>query len=278
LSDALIRWGPGVLGLAVVGIAFMVARPGRYIDPTAGLFVLLGVATFAVLYAVQLPSARPAPYYLYWDRYLFSEVFPLVVVVIAIALHGLAETIAENARPDRRPRIVASVALGASLLAMIPAVPETRRVTRYTLFGDSYGVLAHIDRSTRINGVRAYIVYSGLKAMPENWFPPETYRAFALPLVESFGRHVVGVAMDPHHTDPLYDPAGARAVLTQKHQRHGFLLDARDPGSSPFPDDAHTRYVGTIDYRAPIIARLLDRRHERYHVASFVFDLYELSN
>ena len=50
----------------------------------------------------------------------------------------------------------------------------------------------------------------------------------------------------------------------------------RDPGDKPFPNDAHSTYVGTIDYRMPVIARSVNRSQERYHVIPVTFDVYTL--
>jgi hypothetical protein len=277
LNDSLVRWGPAVLGLALAGIVLMIARPGRYIDSMTGLVVVLGIATFSVLYAHRVPHARPAAFYLYWDRYLFSEVLPLVIVVVAIALHALGDLIAQKDAPSVRNRVIAAVALVAVVLAMVPEAIETHRVTRYTLFGDSYGVMARLNRATSAPGRPPVIVYSGLRTLPPYWFPNETYRVFALPLQQTFGRGVIGVLFDPHHTDKSYDPVTARALLRKKRISSGYLVDVRDPGDTPFPDDAHTHYVGAIDYRMPVIARSLHRSQERWHVIMVKLDVYALT-
>jgi hypothetical protein len=246
-------------------------------DATTGLVVVHGIGTYSVLYAHRVPHALAAPYYLYWDRYLFSEVLPLVILVVAVALHALIEMVERRDPAWSRNRAVAAVVLVLVVLALIPDAIETHRITRYTLFGDSYGVLAHLDRATRYPGATPVIVYSGLRTLPPYWFPNETYRVFALPLVQTFGRSVFGTAMDPHHTDPNFDPVTARALLATTHLSRGYLVDVRDPGDRPFPNDAHTRYVATIDYRMPIIARSVDRSQERYHVIPVTLDVYALT-
>ena len=56
-------------------------------------------------------------------------------------------------------------------------------------------------------------------------------------------------------------------MLARKHHlSEGFLVAHREPGASPYPDDAKTRHVATIDYRAPLIARHVERSQEHFEV------------
>jgi hypothetical protein len=272
LVDALARWGPAALLLVGAGMVLVVARPTRYLDGTTTVFVLLGIVVYAILYAARIPTPRTAPYYLYWDRYLFSEVLPLALVLLAIGLHAIAELYSVRIR---------TIAIAFAVLIVLllgPALTATRKIERYTFFGNAYGTFARLDKLTLANGVAWPVVYSGLQTMPPGWFSPETYRAFAMPLSQTFHRRLIGVTFDPYHKDPLYDPISARTALAQKHFNRGFLVALRASGAEPFPDDAHTRFVGMVDYRVPVIARQLDSAHEHYRVVPFEFDVYALTD
>jgi hypothetical protein len=273
LADALARWGPLVFLLSVAGLVLLIVRPTRYLDGGTTLFVVLGVVTYTILFASRLPNARAAPFFLYWDRYLFSEVFPLAVVLVLIGLRALTEWLV--ALQPRRARAIAVAAIVGTVL-LVPDLIETRKATRATLFGDAYGAIKRLDAITRDHGRPVAIVYSGLATMPPYWPAFDTQRAFALPLQQTFGRSVIGVTYKPPALDLEYDPVSARTVLGQHNLRSGYLVVARGPNSQRFPDDAHTQYVGTVNYTAPVLRREIDRSREKFRNVHFMFDIYAL--
>src|SRR5262249_6879211 len=97
LVDALQRWGVVLVVPAIAGIVLLAWKPERYLDHLSALFVVALVATFTVLFAHRLPTARSAPYYLYWDRYLFSEVLPLALIFVAIGFDGVLDLLTARA-------------------------------------------------------------------------------------------------------------------------------------------------------------------------------------
>jgi hypothetical protein len=275
LRDALGRWGLALVAIIAGGIVLICVRPTRYLDGALGLFVLLGVGGYAVLFAHRIPAPYDVPYYLYLDRYLFSEVLPLALVLAAIALHALIDGVSQVDVRSRVARIAVIVVVVA--VALGPATAETLKITRYTLFGNSYGSLQGIDRLARSRGTKP-IVYSGASAMPSNWPGVNTYRAFAVPLAETFGRRVVGLTtFGARRGDPLYNPESARRALKRAGYDDGYLVSLRAPGNPPFPSDADTTYLGTIAYTVPIIGRSVDRSKEKFRDVALQFDVYALS-
>jgi hypothetical protein len=275
LGDGLARWGPVVLALAAGGIALLVMRPGRYLDGPTTLLLLLGIASYCILFATRYPHPRNAPYYLYTDRYLFSEVLPLALLVVAIAVDALFGLFARADRPVGRVAIATVFVLIA--VALVPELAETHRVTSHQLFGDAYGTLDRVDRMTRTQGLQP-IIFSGLATMPDNWFVPETYRAFAVPLDQTFRRRILGVPFEPGHRDPQFDPEGALAVLHKAGRQKGYLVALRGPGAVRFPDDDHTTYLGTIEYRVPVLRRRIDRAQERFRTVPLQLDVYAVAD
>jgi 4-amino-4-deoxy-L-arabinose transferase-like glycosyltransferase len=274
LGDALLRWGPLVLLLSLGGLVLVLMRPTRYLDAGTTLFIVLGIVTYSTLFASRHKAPMSAPYYLYWDRYLFSEVFPLAIVLALIGLRALSEWLVVR-EPRRTLAIAVAAMLGGVLL--VPDVVETRKATRATLFGDAYGTLAKLDAMTRTDGHKPAIVYSGLATMPPNWTAFDTSRAFALPLFQTFRRNIVGSTFKPPALDYVYDPIGARNTLAAHHLPSGYLVAVRAPDAQPFPNDAHTQYVGTVDYTAPVIARAVNRSDEEFRDARFKFDVYAIT-
>jgi hypothetical protein len=279
VNDALARWGPVLLLLAAAGIGLVVLRPGRYFDEASGLFVVLVVATYTLVFAGRLREARGAIYYLYWDRYLFSEVLPLALLLAAIALHALIGwcVAATAARPALR--VAAAVGLVVlSALAIFPAALQTRDsgITRQALYGDAYDALSRLNRLSRADGPGP-VVYSGSRPAPPEWFFPNTKAAFAQPLHESFNRILVGTgSFGTEFLDKERDPWSARAMLEAAGHRKGYLVSLRTDDTPRYPDDAKTRYVGSVDYEVPVLRRSLDRWSERFSTIDLHFDVYAL--
>jgi hypothetical protein len=274
LVDGLTRWGVVLVVPALAGIGIVVWRPARYVDHVSALLVVLLLATFTVLFAHRLPTGRSAPYYLYWDRYLFSEVLPLALLFVAIGLDGVLDLLAAR---TARVRIAGGVAVAALVIATIPFARESLRVTRYTLFGDSYDALARLNTLTKSAGPGT-IVYSGTPSTGADWFFPSTSRMFALPLQESFHRSVAGQSYNARVAEHVYDPDAARAELAKRDLRRGYLVAWRRPEDAPYPDSATTRYLGTIDDRFALLRRSTNRSEEKFQFVEPLLDVYALSS
>ena len=275
LREGLGRWGVVVLVLAAAGLVLVVWRPDRYVDGPTGVLIVLGIATYMVLFAERVPNALPHPYYLYLDRYLYSEVLPLALILVAIGLHAAIDAVLEAREHVIAVRVAAGIGLALLVVGLLPAASETWRITRHSLFGDAYGALDRVS-NLALPDRDAPIVYSGIKPTPPNWIYGNTYRAFALPLRETFNRNMIG-AFASHGDDPRRDPAQARAELAEAGYSSGYLVAIRAPRASPYGNDAHTRYMGTVNYTIPVLMRRLNRSEERFHEIPVDFDVYAIS-
>jgi len=207
-------------------------------------------------------------------------VLPFALVLVAIALHELIGVCVDTQHRRTALRVVAVVGLIALVaFAIIPSALHTRDsdITRQALYGDAYGKLSSLDRLARIDGDRP-IVYSGARPVPRGWFFPSTNAAFARPLEESFGRIIIGTkAFGPAYPDPVFDPGSARAALADAGYDAGYLMTLRRQSATRFPDDAHTRYLGSVSYTVPILRRSLDRWSERFSSVRLRFEVYALT-
>ncbi len=276
LVDALARWGPALVLLSAAGLGVVVFRPDRYLDGAAGLFVVLSVAAYTLLFAFRLRHAWGAIYFLYWDRYLYSEVLPLALLLVAITLHALFGVCADAPNPTLR----AVTAVGLVVLmgfAVLPPALHTRDsgIAKEGLYGDAYGTLRELDRLTRVDGVGP-IIYSGVRPKPPGWFFPNTKSAYARPLLASFGRVIVATRFRVNTQDRVFTPRSALMALAGKGYAKGYLIQVRPPFVSRYHDDAHTRYVGSVDHAVPILRRSLDRWSERFSTVDVHFDVYAL--
>ncbi len=97
----------------------------------------------------------------------------------------------------------------------------------------------HVERSA------GAIVYSAPADPPTAWIFPNTYRAFALPLVQTFRRVVVGLPRGAVDPDEPRDPDAARALLRRAGFDHGYLVSRPGAGHAAAADrlpDAARRY------------------------------------
>jgi hypothetical protein len=276
LVDAMARWGPVLVGLTVLGLAALVARPGRTVDGVNGWLLVLVVCSYSLLFAARVPMSKPSAYYLYYDRYLFSEVLPAALLVAAVGVHTIIATYRSVVRARVAVRIAIVALAVVAALAFVPDLAETHRVTKYPLLGDSYQTIDRLDALTRVAGIGA-VVYSSPVKKPTGWFFPNTYRAFALPLVQTFRRVVVGLPKGAFDPDEPRDPDAARALLRRSGFDHGYLVSRHEPGTPRPTTDSRTRLVGTVDYVSPILRRSADRSPSSFELVPMQFDVYVLS-
>jgi hypothetical protein len=276
LIDALARWGPVTVVLMVVGLAAVIAKPGRFVDGVDGWLLLLIVCTYSMLFAGRVKVPMSASFYLYWDRYLFSEVMPAAIILVAIGLHLGVHTFVAATRARVATRVAIAGAAVVAAIAFLPTLRETHRITRFSLFGNAYQTIDRLDTLT--GGDRNVpVVYSGLPSPPPGWLFQNTYRAFELPLGLSFDRHVVGMPSDPFGKDVVVDADAARAKLRKAGLDHGYLIALRTPGTDRPPDDARTHYVGTVEYVSPLLGRTKARTPAQWRLVPFQFDVYSVS-
>jgi hypothetical protein len=273
LVDALQRWNLVIVAFATGGVAVLVVRAGRAIDGIVALALLSSVGAYVALYADRLPEARDAPYYLYWDRYLFSEVMPVALALAAISATALFMWLSSAGEQPARAYVVAAI---VGSVIVVPLGDETLRVTRHQLYGRAYATLDALDAATRSEG-RGAIVYSGTAVMPPGWYFNGTARSFGLPLRETFDRTVLGQAFQPSKPDKIYDTEQARTLLGETGRDGGYLISYRTPGTEAPPDDSYSRRVATIEYRYAVLPRRVDRTEETFTFGTVQLDVYVVS-
>jgi hypothetical protein len=205
IADALGRYDVVVEVLAVVGLGAALWRFRGSLDDAQRIGVVLVVlvcGAFAVLYAERLPLPRYAPYHLYWDRYLFSELFPLMVLATMWAVALLVK------------RVPAPV-LGAGVVALGVWLHSQAGLTREDVFmDDAYGQLQAIAEAIPEEGF--YFVGILPQDVPGVLCHPNTHRIVASPLATTFNRPLLNGGLAPYAPDPqpgdVEVPDGATVV------------------------------------------------------------------
>ena len=107
---------------------------------------LVTALTMATFQASRMRKSMTidAPWFLYWDRYFFSESFPMLLLAGAMAAGVVVAAARRAPRPWTLPAVVTG---GVALLAVgsLAMVAPTRHATREAMFADAYDELAAID-------------------------------------------------------------------------------------------------------------------------------------
>jgi hypothetical protein len=274
LKNSGLRWGAVLLVLVAIGAIGVVGRPGRYLDAASGFLLVLLIGVFAVLFARRMAQPLVHAYYLYYDRYLVSEALTAALPLAAIGIQISVD--ACTRAPARVARVAVATVVVIIVLGLIPQMRETRRVTEHRLFADSYDALAQLDRLTLTNGPGA-VVYSGSEDVQPDWFYPNTYQAFALPLRQTFDRTVYGIPLSAIATDRVYTPSRARELLRERDATSGYLVQLRGPDGERLPDDDRTEFLGTVSYTIPWLAMFPIGRPAPWTFAHMDLDVYALN-
>jgi hypothetical protein len=121
------------------------------------------------------------------------------------------------------------------------------------------------------------VIYSGSKRRPYRWFYANTYRAFALPLEQSFDREVFGIPPHGLGRDAVYDPKEARLAIEHHKSALGYLVVLEMPGRARFHNGEHTRFIGTVHYACPTLGQTKSGSATPWTFAELKFDVYTIS-
>ena len=189
----LLRMGMWMVVLTVV--ALVLVWRGREIGPRVAV-VLLAVATVLLLIAFQthrLGSDRPHAFFLYWDRYLVSEVLPALVILAGIGATMLLPVVQRawaRRRPDeaapRLPRAFPALATAiAVVLTAVPSIPILTLETQNTYMAGADTFTAKLMSFTKRSDT---LLWAGTStANAPGFFFPNEWMAFAVPMTRSFG-------------------------------------------------------------------------------------------
>ncbi|QZN84773.1 hypothetical protein [Cellulomonas sp. C5510] len=252
------------LWLVVGGVVGTVAS--RWLPEGSARPVLLAQAVVVVLYLVlqdaRLGRPREHAFYLYWDRYLFSEVYPGLVVLAAVALHQLLAVLGAGLRAARVPAggreaATAVVALGSAGAIVAAALPQLDPADDREFLGGAFDLTQRLADVAETQGDDPVLWSSAGGDAIEDYFFPNTWTALARPLEYTFGLEVVNL---DRSTDFAPDEqvgrndiriaascAGTEAVTVFDVLRGGAPLDARLVDSGLVLEPLATE-TGTITY------------------------------
>ena len=290
LVDALPRYGWLFLAVVAVGAFALVATVARPAEEAgrvvAGVLAVVVGGAFVLLFARRLPEAHDAPYHLYWDRYLFSEVFPAMAVA---ALWGAAAVVAGVRRLARGRPATALVAMAGVAVLVGAGTQVGQRLAlqrQEVLFDGAYRQLQDLDELAGPDDLP--VVYSGLDPaeLPDGWLHTNTFRVFALPLQQSFGRQVLNIGgVEPFAADPRPTEAEVAELMRRRGVDEAVLVMASPPppagGGVSLVSRSRAglehRWLGALSVQIPLLPRRLDPADETWRQLTMDLDVWRVT-
>jgi hypothetical protein len=234
-------------GIAVIAVIGRSKLPHWVILFT--LFIGSIAALFLAIQSYRLKIARGHAFFLYWDRYLFSELIPLFYVLFGLLLAvawlvwGSALVTRFAAAESRRTRAVPAVVAAVALaLVVVPTVPQVHLATSDTYMAGAWSFEQELI--AEIPTTSTPVLWSATtERQVDGWFFPNTWMAFAKPLERSYGYDVLGIhgrgsdfapdlVLDDASLAAVAVCAKAPEIVVFETQSGGTPLDARvtEPG------------------------------------------------
>jgi hypothetical protein len=171
-----------LLTLAVIG------RRKRVLDDVPVVFLL--VATSLMLIAFHTPrlgNDRIHAFFIYWDRYLYSEVIPALAVVAGVGLTAAVGWVAARwPAPERLARVIPVSATILALAAVtVPHAPAIARISEDSYMAGAYPFTLRL--ASAVDPAAETLWGATSPDAAPGFFFPNTWMAFAVPLERTFG-------------------------------------------------------------------------------------------
>lgn len=192
------------LTIALVLLVAIVGR-ARLPAPVVAFVLFLGTAAafFLALQSYRLRTQDGHAFFMYWDRYLFSEFIPIAFIVFGLALtvawtlwgERVVARLLASVHPFRRAvPVVAVVVLAVAVV--VPTVPQLVLVEKDTFLAGAYQL--DVALGSLIPSTKTPVLWSASRgftvpATVPGFVFPNTWMAFAKPLDHSFGYDVTSV-------------------------------------------------------------------------------------
>lgn len=215
-----ILWRSGIwIALVPLLGLFAISRRRTLSDDVPVVFLLIATAlVLMVFHSSRLGNDRIHAFFIYWDRYLYSEVIPALVVVAAI---GVSATVARarslSALTDRR--VIPSLVVALAIVAVsAPHAVALTRMSQDTYMAGAYDFT--LSLASRVDSDEK-VLWGATSAEPAaDFFFPNTWMAFAVPLERTFGFEFGNVeqGIDDFAPDEVVSDATLDAALTDANE------------------------------------------------------------
>ncbi len=231
--DILLRMGPW-LGLGVV-VALVLAS-GPRVPRRVAMLTLIAGSTVVLFYALHTTRTHLAhSFYIYWDRYVVSEILPAALVLSALAVELIRRALLArpSAAPLRTPRVLAPLAVVVMAGLVLPQVPALALVARDTFFAGAYRFQMALE--SHVDDPATPIVWAATddRQVP-GFFFPNTFMAFARPMIYTSGLEVVRVSerATDFSPDEVLDATAVAEALGCSTTGEVLVYELRNGGAS----------------------------------------------
>lgn len=274
----------GRLGVWLCAAGVLGAAGARWLpDEAARPVLLVGVATvllYLVLQDARLGEPREHAFYLYWDRYLVSEVLPCLVLLGAVALHQGSRAAAAGLRRVRvdglpAPAVAAPVAAAAAVAVVAWSAPGLRHANGDAFLRGARALAEDLAEVALAEGAPVVWAAAGDDEIADYFFP-NTWMAFAVPLAVTSGLDVVDLDVGDFEPDAPAGEGRLRRAATCADGDDLTVLEVRrgGPGLGERLDgsDVALLHLGTVRGSW----RVLPQRHEpdRWRTVEFEVDAW----
>lgn len=275
LADAGGRFGVLLLLLAMVGLFLGGGWPAS--DGTRIVIALSSilVAVFSLLFTIRIGSPRGHAFFLYWDRYLFSEAFPSVVVLAGVGLSRLLGLARLSIGRIGLAGGLSVLTIGIAAIGVGPALT----IREQPMFVNSYQEVSSLNTLALSEG-EGPILFSGYLQQPDGWIFPNSYRAIATPLVFSFSRSVPNIiGLDPFESDPIVSMRDAYEFLDASGLDQVYLIRAVGPGSGSTAESEEGDWavVGEVAVPIEVVPQVPGVLHPEMHLVHMAFEVVLVS-
>ncbi len=221
---------------------------------SAHFVTLLFWVAAVVLFARRVPTDRGHAFFLYLDRYLFSEGFPPAAAMAGMAVSGIWAKLSEWATSARFRRSSAAVLSAASALLLLPLTMTTWRVVDEQFLGGADGLLEDIDNAAV---ERSTPIIYGATSLPPEWIFPNTFRAIALPLQQLHGREILNMPANPFAGDPTVTGDGVARLMAERDLDEVYVLVFFDESAPPtlYSEGLSMEEIGVAEATIPVISK-----------------------
>ena len=215
-------WIPAAAIIALV----VVARRREVKDDTPLVFLLVATSLMLIAFhSFRVGNDRVHAFFVYWDRYLYSEVIPALVVVGGIGISALVAWASSRITlPSTRALVLAPVGITALVVGIVvaPHTPAIARISSDTYMAGAYDFTARLATSVKLSEKTLWGATSP-DAAP-GFFFPNTWMAFGVPLQRSFGFDMSNVSQgdDNFSPDDVITDAQLDSALGDAHSVYVF--------------------------------------------------------
>ena len=193
-------WIPAAATLALV----VVYRRREVRDDTPVVFLLVATSLMLIAFhSFRVGNDRIHAFFVYWDRYLYSEVIPALVVVGGIGISALvAWATTRFTLPTSRVLFLAPAGITALAVAIValPHAPAIARISEDTYMAGAYDFTEKLASNVELDEATLWGATSADPA--PGFFFPNTWMAFGVPLQRSFGFDMANVSQGNDNFSP----------------------------------------------------------------------------